>query len=68
MEKEKTEDQSISSTEPLAEKNETTETDAPSDEKNLKEKTPEDLHGRGGVGDEYSELVLGDVGILFFLS
>ena len=42
MEKEKTEDQSISSTEPLAEKNETTETDAPSDEKNLKEKTPED--------------------------
>ena len=42
MEKEKTEDQSISSTEPLAEKNETTETDAPSDENNLKEKTPED--------------------------
>ena len=42
MEKEKTEDQSISSAEPLAEKNETTETDAPSDEKNLKEKTPED--------------------------
>ena len=42
MEKEKTEDQSISSAEPLAERNETTETDAPSDEKNLKEKTPED--------------------------
>ena len=42
MEKEKTEDQSISSAEPLAEKNETTETDAPSDENNLKEKTPED--------------------------
>ena len=42
MEKEKTEDQINSSTEPLAEKNEKTETDAPSDENNLEEKTPED--------------------------
>ena len=42
MEKEKTEDQNISNTEPSAEKKENIETDALSNENKLEEKTPED--------------------------